>query len=230
MNCQCREFRLLFRPPEQALLIIARGIFCLSKLLVMKKWVITLLVLCIYVSSQAQSYDPMYGNRQHHDYDPMYAQGLQHSLYPLNLRAGAGIYYSTDIASAGIVLTGICKFSERWEASFAYTHYLEEQYPKLSAFDLDLHFIFDRPEQYSFNVYVLTGLSVLGLRSRGPMHMTSGYGQNFEILKQEFKECLNIGLGLNYALAYRLNLAPELKFVMLKRNNIRLGATLHYKF
>lgn len=197
----------------------------------MKDWVLTLLALCIYVGSQAQSYDPMYANRQLQDSDPMYAKGLSQSNYLLNLRAGAGLAYAGNITGAGLLLTGICKLNKRWEVALAYSHFYEKEYPKVSLLDVDLHYVFHNSGE-RFQVYMLSGLSFLGLRATGLGYMNTMvnmYGQTFQIPKQKFSDCLNFGVGINTVLNHRLNFVPELKLAILEYSQLRFGATLQYK-
>lgn len=178
----------------------------------MKKCIFTLLAVIMYVSSYAQS-----------------------GFDPANLRVGAGLSYATGISNAGLSLAGVYEVNKQWEGALGYSYFFEKNFVKLSVLDFDGHYIFHN-EGDQLNIYGLGGLSITRIAMVVPeiASINPMTGEKFVMSPEQTDSNsyagLNLGVGANYSLTDVLNIAPELRYTIMRGGYLRLGATLQYKF
>ncbi len=137
------------------------------------------------------------------------------------LRAGAGLWYASDIDNFGLSLNAVYSFTDQWEGAFGYTHIFKQDYVSWNIFDFDAHYIFVTPSD-KLKVYALAGISIVSGHFDG-----SDFGLDDE---SDSDVGLNIGAGLNYDLNEDLTLSPELRFTLQDDSFMRLGASIQYRF
>lgn len=150
----------------------------------------------------------------------LYAQSFDTS----KLRAGAGLVYATDINNLGIAFNGVYAFTDQWEGALGFTHIFKKDYVSYNVLDFDAHYVFYDVTE-GFSLYGLAGLGITFWNIEGMEVM------GISIPDQSGSEVgLNLGIGGNYALSDKLNLAPEIRFTAMDGSYARIGATLQYKF
>ncbi len=145
----------------------------------------------------------------------LFAQSFDSS----KIRAGAGLVYATDIDNIGLNINGVYSFNEKWEGAFGYTHIFEKNYVSYNIFDFDAHYIFHQQDD-KMNFYAIGGLNITA-------HKIDWDGLDD---KTGSDAGINLGVGMNYKLSDKLNLAPEARFTITDNTYFRLGASLQYLF
>lgn len=145
------------------------------------------------------------------------------------LRAGAGLVYATEIGNVGINLNGVYTLTDEWEASLGFSHIFEKDYLRYNVLDLDAHYIFFNQNE-KMNVYGLAGLGLTFWKANIPA-MDFGYGISTPEMSDNGTEVgLNLGVGMNYKLSDRFNLAPEIRYTIMDGSYLRIGASVQYLF
>ena len=145
------------------------------------------------------------------------------------LRAGAGLVYATEIGNIGINLNGVYSITEEWEASLGFSHIFEKDYVRYNVLDLDAHYVFYQHDE-KLNVYGLAGLGFTFWKATIPA-MDLGWGMSSpEVTDNGTETGLNIGVGANYKLSDKLNLAPEIRYTIMDGSYLRIGASVQYMF
>lgn len=153
----------------------------------------------------------------------VFAQGFDLT----KLRAGAGLVYATEIDNVGINLNGVYTLTDQWEASLGFSHIFEKDYLRYNVLDLDAHYIFFNQNE-KMNVYGLAGLGFTFWKANFPA-FDFGYGISTpEVSGTEVG--LNLGVGMNYKLSDRFNLAPEIRYTIMDGSYLRIGASVQYLF
>ncbi len=146
----------------------------------------------------------------------LFAQSFDSS----KLRAGAGLAYATDIENIGININGVYAFNEKWEGAFGFTHFFKNKYDaSYNAFDFDAHYVFHQQDD-KMNFYGIGGLNITSVK------VDMGAAGNYT----DSEVGLNLGVGMNYLLTDKLNLAPEARFTIIDDTYFRIGASLQYLF
>ncbi len=140
------------------------------------------------------------------------------------LRGGVGLVYASDINNIGITFNGVYSFTDQWEGAVGFTHIFKKDNVRYNVLDFDAHYVFYDVNE-SFSLYGLAGLGITFWKVEGgnywgvPIPDVTGSDVG-----------LNLGVGGNYALTDRLNLAPEIRFTIMDGSYARLGATIQYRF
>lgn len=150
----------------------------------------------------------------------LFAQSFDSS----KIRAGAGLVYATDISNIGININGVYAFTEQWEGAFGYSHIFEKNYLSFNIFDFDAHYVFHQQDD-RMNFYGIGGLSITSMKWDFP---DLGFGVGGST--SDSNVGLNLGVGMNYLLSDKLNLAPEARFTIRDGSYFRIGASLQYLF
>ncbi|MBS2213572.1 outer membrane beta-barrel protein [Carboxylicivirga mesophila] len=145
----------------------------------------------------------------------LFAQSFDSS----KIRAGAGLVYATDISNIGININGVYAFNEKWEGAFGYTHIFEKDNISYNIFDFDAHYVFHQQDE-KMNFYGIGGLNITGWKA--------DFGAAGDLSDSDFG--INLGVGMNYKLSDKLNLAPEARFTIVDDTYFRIGASLQYMF
>lgn len=160
------------------------------------------------------------------------------------LRAGAGLVYATEVSNVGINLNGVYSFTDQWEGSLGFTHIFEKDYLTYNMLDFDVHYVFYTPDE-KLNVYGLAGLGFTFWDIDSPTIYISDYTgfdfgmsatsalistPNASMSGNGTDLGLNLGVGANYKLSDKLNLAPEIRLTVTDNTYLRIGATLQYRF
>jgi len=155
------------------------------------------------------------------------------------LRAGAGLVYATEVGNVGINLNGVYSFTDQWEGSLGFTHIFEKDCVTYNMLDFDVHYVFYTPDE-KLNVYGLAGLGLTfwDIDYDSPAIYISDYtGFDFDMSSTSALISgngtdlgLNLGVGANYKLSDKLNLAPEIRLTVTDNTYLRIGATLQYRF
>lgn len=146
-----------------------------------------------------------------------------------NLRVGGGLIFATDIKSVGLTLNGTYEITEKWEGALAFTHIFEKDYIKWNVLDLDGHYVFYEHNE-KLNVYGLAGLSFTFWKVTIPGMDFGGGFSTPEMTDNGTEVGLNLGVGANYKLTDKLNLAPEMRFTVMDGSYFRIGASIQYMF
>ncbi len=141
------------------------------------------------------------------------------------LRVGAGLFFASDINNVGLNFNGAYEINYDWEAAVAFTHFFEKDYLTWNVLDLDGHYIF-YTEEGKFNAYGLAGLSINFVKVTIP----GIPGVIGETTGTDSSVGLNLGVGMNYGLTDKLNLAPEFRVSLAEGSYVRIGATVQYLF
>ncbi|MEN8139542.1 MAG: outer membrane beta-barrel protein [Bacteroidota bacterium] len=145
------------------------------------------------------------------------------------LRAGGGLFFVSDINNVGLTVNGAYEINAQWEAAIAFTHIFEKDYVKWNMLDFDAHYNFYQHND-KLNVYGLAGLGLTFWKVTIPA-MDFGYGFSTPEMTENGTDVgFNIGVGANYKLTDKLNLAPEARFTVAEGSFFRVGATLQYMF
>ncbi len=152
-----------------------------------------------------------------------------------NLRAGLGVFYASEIKSAGLGLNAAYTITEEWEAAVGFGHIFEKDYVSWNILDLDAHYIFHTDDK--FNVYGIAGLSVLfwkvDIPSQTITQSFGGFTSSYTVpgsTDSGNEAGVNIGIGMNYHIADQFNLAPELRYTIRDGSYVRIGAAVQYLF
>lgn len=144
------------------------------------------------------------------------------------LRAGVGLIYATEIDNVGLTLNGTYKLTSFWEGSVAFTHVFKNNYSTWNILDLDAHYIFYDNES-KLNVYGLAGLGLTFWKVKTDAIIVPGYSIPEQTVSGT-EVGLNVGVGMNYKISDRLNLAPEIRYTIMDGSYLRFGASLQYMF
>lgn len=144
------------------------------------------------------------------------------------LRAGAGLVYATEIGNIGLNFNGAYAITEEWEASLGFSHIFEKDYLSYNILDLDAHYVFYQHDE-KLNVYGLAGLGFTFWKATIPA-MNFGMYSTPEASATGTETGLNLGIGANYKLSDKLNLAPEIRYTIMDGSYLRIGASVQYMF
>lgn len=144
------------------------------------------------------------------------------------LRAGAGLVYATEIGNIGLNFNGAYAITEEWEASLGFSHIFEKDYLSYNILDLDVHYVFYQHDE-KLNVYGLAGLGFTFWKATIPA-MNFGMYSTPEASATGTETGLNLGIGANYKLSDKLNLAPEIRYTIMDGSYLRIGASVQYMF
>jgi hypothetical protein len=145
------------------------------------------------------------------------------------IRAGAGLVYATEIGNIGINLNGAYAFTEEWEGSLGFSHIFKKDFLTYNILDLDAHYVFYQKDE-KLNVYGLAGLGFTFWKATIPA-MDLGFGiATPEVSNNGTETGLNIGVGANYKLSDKLNIAPEIRYTIMDGSYLRIGASVQYMF
>ncbi len=144
------------------------------------------------------------------------------------VRAGAGLVYATEIGNIGITINGVYSFSEQWEGAFAYSHIFEKDYVTFNIFDFDAHYVFHQQDE-RMNFYGIGGLAITSTKIEIPAIQLGAFSTPSTSVSDS-SVGLNLGVGMNYKLSDKLNLAPEARFTIMDGSYFRLGASIQYMF
>lgn len=144
------------------------------------------------------------------------------------LRAGAGLVYATEIGNIGLNFNGAYAITEEWEASLGFSHIFEKDYLSYNILDLDVHYVFYQHDE-KLNVYGLAGLGFTFWKATIPA-MNFGMYSTPEASATGTETGLNLGIGANYKLSDKLNLAPEIRYTIMDGSYLRIGASVQYIF
>lgn len=169
----------------------------------MKKSILIIAVVFLSLSSHAQS-------------------GFESS----NLRIGLGLLYATEIDNVGLNLTGTYSLTSFWEGSVGFSHIFKKNYSTWNILDLDGHYIFFDDDS-GLNVYGLAGLSLAFWKVKTDAISYAGMTIP-EQTASGTEAGLNIGVGMNYKLSDRLNIAPEIRYTIMDGSYLRLGVAVQY--
>ena len=146
-----------------------------------------------------------------------------------NLRAGGGLVFATEIKNIGLTFNGTYEITEQWEGALAFSHIFKKDYVSYNVLDLDGHFVFYQHDE-KLNVFGLAGLGFTFWKVTIPA-MDLGWGMSTpETTTKGTEVGLNLGVGANYKITDKLNLAPEMRFTVMDGSYFRIGATLQYMF
>lgn len=140
------------------------------------------------------------------------------------LRLGVGAAYASEVDGSGVSAKAIYEITEKWEAAVTFSHFFENLGLTWNVLDIDGHFVFYDNDKKT-NIYGLTGLALTYWERKTvgtilfPSETRSGTYTG-----------LNIGVGANFALSERINLAPELRATVLDESYTRVGLTVQYMF
>lgn len=145
------------------------------------------------------------------------------------LRAGAGLLYATDIDNIGLNINGAYGFTDNWEGALAFSHIFKKNSVTYNVLDLDGHYVFYQQDE-KFNVFGLAGLGFTFWKISVPS-VDLGYGFSTPGISSNGTEVgLNLGVGANYKLSDKFNLAPEIRYTIMDGSYLRIGASLQYMF
>ncbi|MBR8537818.1 outer membrane beta-barrel protein [Carboxylicivirga sediminis] len=150
----------------------------------------------------------------------LFAQSFDSS----KIRAGAGLVYASEIGNIGITLNGVYSFTDKWEGAFGYSHIFEKDYVSYNIFDFDAHYVFHQQDD-KMNFYGIGGLNITSVKVDIP-DLGFGIGGS----ASDSSVGINLGVGMNYKLSDKLNLAPEARFTIVEDTYFRIGASLQYMF
>ncbi len=170
----------------------------------MKRLFITTITICLSLQSMAQDFDTS------------------------NLRVGLGLLYATEIDNIGININSAYAINEDWEAAISIAHIFEKDYVNWNVLDLDGHYVFYHGES-SINAYGLAGFSFNFWKVKIPASEYMGV-QIPEVTDSGTEIGFNLGVGLNYAISERINLAPEIRYTIMDGSYLRLGAAVQCMF
>ncbi|GJM65029.1 outer membrane beta-barrel protein [Persicobacter diffluens] len=154
-----------------------------------------------------------------------FAQGFELE----KLRAGLGLVYASEIKSVGINLNGAYAITEEWEAAVGFTHIFENNAVRYNVLDFDGHYNF-YTDGDKLKIYGLAGLGLTFWKVTIPA-IDMGFGfSSPETTSTGTEVGLNLGIGANYALSDKLNLAPEIRFTAMDGSYLRIGAAIQYRF
>lgn len=146
----------------------------------------------------------------------LFAQSFDSS----KIRAGAGLVYATEIENIGININGVYAFNEKWEGAFGYSHFFKNKYDvSYNVFDFDAHYVFHQQDD-KMNFYGIGGINITGWKA--------DLGAFGDVSDSDVG--INLGVGMNYKLSDKLNLAPEARFTIVDDTYFRIGASLQYLF
>jgi len=144
------------------------------------------------------------------------------------IRAGAGLVYATEIGNIGINFNGVYAFNDTWEGAFGYSHIFEKDNTTWNIFDFDAHYVFHKQDD-KLNFYGIGGLAITAWKTDVPAINFMGY-ETPSVSASDSELGFNLGVGANYSLTDKLNLAPEARFTIMDDSYFRIGASLQYKF
>ncbi len=154
----------------------------------------------------------------------LFAQSFDSS----KVRAGAGLVYASEIGNIGININGVYSFNEKWEGAFGYSHIFEKDYVSYNIFDFDAHYVFHQQDD-KMNFYGIGGLNITSVKWDIPS-VDLGFGTFGGGSDSDSSVGINLGVGMNYKLSDKLNLAPEARFTIVEDTYFRIGASLQYMF
>ncbi|MBK3519417.1 outer membrane beta-barrel protein [Carboxylicivirga marina] len=134
------------------------------------------------------------------------------------IRAGGGLIYATEFNNIGLTFNGVYAFNEKWEGAFGFTHIFEKDYISANVIDLDAHYVFSQKSD-KMNFYALAGLAI---------NMEKFKFQDVSV--SETFAGFNIGVGMNYLLSEKINLAPDFRYTIMDGSYLRFGASIQYLF
>lgn len=158
----------------------------------------------------------------------LFATSYSQRFNPTIFRVGGGAYHVTDIKNTAITVKGIYEISYIWEAALSYAYIPETDYTQWHLMDVEAYYIF-----YGYNGKLnVYGLAGLGFKFWSYAKQEYVYGGvTFpEEISSGTEVGFNIGVGANYNLTKRINIAPEIKFTLMENSFIRLGGTVQYMF
>jgi len=137
--------------------------------------------------------------------------------------------YATEIGNIGLNFNGAYAITEEWEASLGFSHIFEKDYLSYNILDLDAHYVFYQHDE-KLNVYGLAGLGFTFWKATMPA-MDLGFGYTSPELSDNGTNVgINLGIGANYKLSDKLNLAPEIRLTATDGTYLRIGASVQYIF
>lgn len=145
------------------------------------------------------------------------------------LRAGAGLFYASDINNIGLNINAAYEINDLWEAAVGYSYFFEKDYLTWSVLDLDAHYNF-YTDGSKMTAYGLAGLAINFAKVTIPEINMGGGVVIPETTSKDSSVGLNLGVGVNYGLTDQLNLAPEFRVVLADGSYVRIGAMIQYLF
>lgn len=145
------------------------------------------------------------------------------------IRAGAGLYYATEINNVGLSLNGNYEITNEWEASILYSHFFKKDYVSWNMWDFDAHYIFFKQDEY-INVYGIGGLSMIFAKVTIPAISFGGLVISDEQTVKDSNVGVNLGAGANFKVSELINIAPEMRLTFMEDTFLRLGVTVQYMF
>lgn len=155
---------------------------------------------------------------------------------------GGGLWYGSDINSIGISANGCYEFSEKLSAAPAFTYFLEKDYMKWSALDLDINYTLTKTDKLG-SLYAICGLGLTFWKADfGDSFDLGDYGDygdfgdysdysdysDFSDYSIDLETSgsdlgVNLGLGLRIAASEKITIAPELKYTITNGGYFRIG-------
>ena len=138
------------------------------------------------------------------------------------MKVGGGLVYASSVNSIGISLNGEYQFTDEWSASPAFTYFLKkDDYWTRMTLDLDANYKFKEIEGVG-GLYGIGGLAFTFDSFSWGDSTLDGYNNTSTSLG------LNLGIGLNFALAEKMTIAPELRYTIMSGGYLRIGAKFMY--
>lgn len=144
-------------------------------------------------------------------------------------RAGGGLVYATDIGNIGLTFNGVYSITPEWAGAFAYSHIFEKDYVSFNIFDFDAHYVFHQADE-KMNFYGIAGIAITSAKVDIPTIDMGEFGSVGGGSASDSSTGFNMGVGMNYLLSDKLNLAPEARFTVMDGSYFRIGASIQYMF
>ena len=155
------------------------------------------------------------------------------------ISVGPGVVYGTDINSIGFSINGKYEFNESWAVAPSFTYFLEKDYIKWSALDLDINYQLMDIEDVG-RLYAIGGFNITFYKIDFDMEYEgySDYSNEYnDAVNDAMSDSLdgsnigfNIGLGLNFAVTEKIAIAPEIKYTFSDGGYARAGVKVMYSF
>ncbi|WP_297086452.1 outer membrane beta-barrel protein [uncultured Draconibacterium sp.] len=144
------------------------------------------------------------------------------------ISVGGGLWYGSDINSIGISVNGKYDFNEKWAAAPAFTYFLEKDYVKWSALDLDANYNITELENIG-SLYAIGGLGITFWSvdfDGGTIDMGEFGSYDLGVDASGSDVGVNLGVGLNIAASEKFAIAPEIKYTISDGSYLRIGAKI----
>ncbi len=146
------------------------------------------------------------------------------------ISVGGGLWYGSDINSIGISANGKYAIDENWSAAAGFTYFLEKDYVKWSALDLDANYNITELENVG-TLYGIGGLSITfwNIDYDGGTIDMGEYGSfDMDVSASGSDVGVNIGVGLNIEASEKFAIAPEIKYTISDGGYLRIGAKIMF--